>query len=47
MQIEWRVLPSGTAITNGVIAGRSTSARWAPGRFVGYARGIDWKMIAP
>ena len=48
MQIEWRVLPSGTAITNGVIAGQIHVGAMGTGPFlVGYARGIDWKMIAP
>ncbi len=48
MQIEWRVLPSGTAITNGVIAGQIQVGAMGTGPFlVGYARGIDWKMIAP
>lgn len=48
MQIEWRVLPSGTAITNGVISGQIHVGAMGTGPFlVGYARGIDWKMIAP
>jgi NitT/TauT family transport system substrate-binding protein len=48
MQVEYRVLPSGTAITNGVIAGQIHVGAMGTGPFlVGYARGIDWKMIAP
>lgn len=48
MQIDWRVLPSGTAITNGVISGQIHVGAMGTGPFlVGYARGIDWKMIAP
>jgi NitT/TauT family transport system substrate-binding protein len=48
MNVEWRVLPSGTAITNGVIAGQINIGAMGTGPFlVGYARGIDWKMIAP
>jgi len=48
LQVEWRSLPSGTAITNGVIAGQIQVGAMGTGPFlVGYARGIDWKMIAP
>ena len=48
LQVEWRVLPSGTAITNGVIAGQIHVGAMGTGPFlVGFARGIDWKMIAP
>lgn len=48
LQVEYRVLPSGTAITNGVIAGQIHVGAMGTGPFlVGWARGIDWKMIAP
>lgn len=48
LQVEYRVLPSGTAITNGVIAGQIQVGAMGTGPFlVGYARGIDWKMISP
>ena len=44
MQVEWRVLPSGTAITNGVISGQIHVGAMGTGPFlVGYARGIDWR----
>jgi len=48
LQVEYRVLPSGTAITNGMISGQINVGAMGTGPFlVGYARGIDWKMIAP
>jgi len=48
LQVEYRVLPSGTAITNGMISGQIHVGAMGTGPFlVGYARGIDWKMIAP
>ena len=48
IQVEYRVLPSGTAITNGMISGQIHVGAMGTGPFlVGYARGIDWKMIAP
>ena len=48
LQVEYRVLPSGTAITNGMISGQIHIGAMGTGPFlVGYARGIDWKMIAP
>ena len=48
LQVEYRVLPSGTAITNGMISGQIHLGAMGTGPFlVGYARGIDWKMIAP
>jgi NitT/TauT family transport system substrate-binding protein len=47
-QFEWRVLPSGTAITNGIIAGQIQLGAMGTGPFlVGWARGTSWKMIAP
>jgi NitT/TauT family transport system substrate-binding protein len=48
LQVEYRVLPSGTAITNGMISGQIHLGAMGTGPFlVGYARGVDWKMIAP
>ena len=48
LQVEYRVLPSGTAITNGMISEQIHVGAMGTGPFlVGYARGIDWKMIAP
>ena len=48
LDVEWRVLPSGTAITNGVIAGQIHVGAMGTGPFlVGWARGVDWRMIAP
>lgn len=45
---EWRVLPSGAAITNGVISGQVHVAAMGTGPFLlGWARGIDWKLLAP
>jgi len=48
MKIEWRVLPSGAAITNGVIAGQIHLGAMGTGPFLlGWARGVDWKLLAP
>jgi len=48
LQVEYRVLPSGTAITSGMISGQIHVGAMGTGPFlVGFARGIDWKMIAP
>jgi NitT/TauT family transport system substrate-binding protein len=48
LQVDWKVLPSGTAITNGVIAGQIDFGAMGTGPFlVGWARGAGWKMIAP
>lgn len=48
LDVEWRVLPSGAAITNGVISGQIHVGAMGTGPFLlGYARGIDWKLIAP
>lgn len=48
LQVEYRVLPSGTAITNGMISGQIHVGAMGTGPFlVGYARGIEWKLIAP
>jgi len=48
LDVEWRVLPSGAAITNGVISGQIHVGAMGTGPFLlGYARGVDWKLIAP
>jgi NitT/TauT family transport system substrate-binding protein len=48
LKIEWRVLPSGAAITNGVIAGQIDVGAMGTGPFLtGWARGVDWKLLAP
>ena len=48
LDVEWRVLPSGAAITNGVIAGQIHVGAMGTGPFLlGWARGVDWKLIAP
>jgi NitT/TauT family transport system substrate-binding protein len=47
-QVEWRVFPSGTPITNGVIAGDIQIGAVGVGpMLVGWARGVNWKVIAP
>jgi NitT/TauT family transport system substrate-binding protein len=47
-QIEWRVLASGTPITNGVISGDIQIGAVGVGpMLVGWARGVNWKVIAP
>jgi NitT/TauT family transport system substrate-binding protein len=47
-QVEWKVLASGTPITNGVISGDIQIGAVGTGPFlVGWARGVDWKVIAP
>jgi ABC-type nitrate/sulfonate/bicarbonate transport system substrate-binding protein len=46
--VEWKVLASGTPITNGVISGDIQIGAVGTGPFlVGWARGVDWKVIAP
>jgi NitT/TauT family transport system substrate-binding protein len=48
LDVDWRVLPSGAAITNGVISGQIHVGAMGTGPFLlGFARGIDWKLIAP
>src|SRR5215204_5299151 len=48
LKVEYRVLPSGAAITNGMISGQIDVGAMGTAPFlVGYARGIDWKLIAP
>ena len=47
-KVEWKVLASGTPITNGVISGDIEIGAVGTGPFlVGWARGVDWKVIAP
>jgi NitT/TauT family transport system substrate-binding protein len=47
-QVEWKVLASGTPITNGVISGDIEIGAVGTGpMLVGWARGVDWKIIAP
>ena len=47
-QVEWKVLASGTPITNGIISGDIQIGAVGTGPFlVGWARGIEWKIIAP
>ncbi len=47
-QVEWRVLASGTPITNGVISGDIQVGAVGVGpMLVGWARGVNWKVIAP
>jgi NitT/TauT family transport system substrate-binding protein len=46
--VEWKVLASGTPITNGVINGDIQIGAVGTGpMLVGWARGVDWKVIAP
>ena len=47
-QVEWKVLASGAAITDGVIKGDIHVGAGGVGPLlVGWARGVDWKYIAP
>jgi len=47
-KVDWKVLASGTPITNGVITGDIEIGAMGTGPFlVGYARGVNWKIIAP
>ena len=47
-QVEWKVLASGTPITNGVISGDIQIGAMGTGpMLVGWARGVNWKVIAP
>ena len=47
-EVEWKVLASGTAITNGVIAGDIQIGAVGVGpMLIGWARGVKWKVIAP
>jgi NitT/TauT family transport system substrate-binding protein len=47
-QVDWRVLASGTPITNGVISGDIQIGAVGVGpMLVGWARGVNWRVIAP
>jgi NitT/TauT family transport system substrate-binding protein len=47
-KVEWKVLASGTPITQGVITGDIEIGAVGTGPFlVGWARGVNWKIIAP
>jgi ABC-type nitrate/sulfonate/bicarbonate transport system substrate-binding protein len=47
-QVEWKVLASGTPITSGVISGDIQIGAVGVGpMLVGWARGVNWKIIAP
>ena len=48
LQVEWRQLASGTPITEGMIRGDIQIGAMGTGPFlVGWARGINWRVIAP
>jgi NitT/TauT family transport system substrate-binding protein len=47
-RVDWKILASGTPITNGVISGDIQIGAVGVGpMLVGWARGVDWKVIAP
>ena len=47
-QVEWKVLASGTPITQGVITGEIHIGAVGTGpMLVAWARGVNWKIIAP
>ncbi len=47
-KVEWKVLASGTPITNGVISGDIEIGAVGTGpMLIGWARGVNWKVIAP
>jgi len=47
-QVEWKVLASGTPITSGVISGDIQIGAVGVGpMLVGWARGVNWRVIAP
>jgi NitT/TauT family transport system substrate-binding protein len=48
LKIDWKVLSSGAAITNGMIAGDIDVGAGGVGPMVlGWARGVNWKFLAP
>lgn len=48
LSIDWKVLSSGSPITDGVISGKIDIGAMGTGPFlVGWARGVNWKAIAP
>ncbi|MGZ4388750.1 MAG: ABC transporter substrate-binding protein, partial [Gaiellaceae bacterium] len=47
-KFDWKVLASGAAVTNGVIAGDVQLGAGGIGPFLlGWAKGVNWKLIAP
>lgn len=47
-KIDWKVLASGAAVTNAVIAGDAQLGAGGVGPFLlGWAKGVNWKLIAP
>ena len=47
-RVEWKVLASGTPITQGIITGDIEIGAMGTGPFlVGWARGVKWKIVAP
>lgn len=47
-KVEWKVLASGAAITDGVISGQiDVGAAGVGPLLVGWARGVSWKYLAP
>ncbi|HEX2495907.1 MAG TPA: ABC transporter substrate-binding protein [Gaiellaceae bacterium] len=48
LRVEWKQLASGTPITDGIIKGDIQIGAMGTGPFlVGWARGINWRVIAP
>jgi NitT/TauT family transport system substrate-binding protein len=48
MKVEWKVLASGTPITQGIITGDIEIGAMGTGPFLtGWARGVKWRIIAP
>src|SRR5947208_7493047 len=46
--VDWKVLASGTPITNGVISGDIDIGAVGTGPMLtGWARGVNWKVLAP
>lgn len=47
-KVDWKVLAAGAAITNGVISGDIEIGAMGTGPFLtGWARGVNWKILAP
>jgi NitT/TauT family transport system substrate-binding protein len=47
-QFDWKVLASGAAITNGVVSGDiQIGAQGIAPILVGWAQGVNWKIVAP
>src|SRR5919107_881002 len=48
LRVDWKQLASGTPITDGIIKGDIQIGAMGTGpMLVGWARGINWKVIAP